>query len=437
MATTPNNPEVILPERAPRLWVPLRFMLAGLGFLAALLLFALFQAPDLAADYRMNPAVLTATHLFTLGFAGMITSGALYQMVPVLLHQNLWSERLADLHLAIQGVGAATLSYGFFNQQTGPIITGGTLVVVGALLLLLNLFRTARAAPRRNLHAGFMGAALLFYLITISWGLLLATNQRYGFLIGFEQVSLPTHLLLGLGGWFSLLIFGVALKLVPMFAPSRPLPTRVRMAVGGSAAVGITVTLIGLWTSAGLLSLGIVIMALATLAYTGALWYSFAVRRSGPLDFSVRFALLASLFLVGTVAAGVGGWVSQGLNRSQQAGLVWLFALAWIGGTIIGMLLRILPFMVWLHRFRHRLDRQERIPFLHELFHPALGWCAFHGWFVGAGLLALGVGTFSPGHIQLGAGIGALGAVAFGAAVFQTLRQIPPGTPPRYPGRKS
>lgn len=434
MATTPDNPEVILPERAPGLWVPLRFMLGGLGFLGALLLFALWKAPDLAADYRMNPAVLTATHLFTLGFAGMITSGALYQMVPVLLHQSLWSERLANLHLAVQVTGAAALSYGFFKQQTGLVITGGTLVVAGALLLLLNLLRTALSAPRRNLHAGFMGVALLFYLITIGWGLLLAINQRYGFLIGFERVALPSHLLLGLGGWFSLLIFGVGLKLVPMFAPSRPLPPRARVAVGSSAAAGIALTLIGLWTETALLPLGVAVTAGATLAYTAALWYSFAVRRSGPLDFSVRFALLASLFLVGTVVAGVLG---QGLNRSQQAGLVWLFALAWIGGTIIGMLLRILPFMVWLHRFRHRLDRQERIPFLHELFHPALGWVAFHGWFVGSGMLALGVGTFSPGHIQLGAGICTLGAAAFGAAVFQTLRQIPPGTPPRYPGRRS
>ncbi|HYG59833.1 MAG TPA: hypothetical protein VD902_17350, partial [Symbiobacteriaceae bacterium] len=81
--------DTILPERAPTLGVALRFFGAGLGFLTVLLFVAIWKAPLLRADYLHNPATLAVTHLFTLGLGGSVVTGALYQMLPVLLHSRL------------------------------------------------------------------------------------------------------------------------------------------------------------------------------------------------------------------------------------------------------------------------------------------------------------------------------------------------------------
>lgn len=85
---TKRDPNTILPERAPVLALPLAFFLTAMLFLAALLAVAIWQAPLLAQDYLHNTATLAVTHLFTLGFGGLIATGALYQLMPVLLYSR-------------------------------------------------------------------------------------------------------------------------------------------------------------------------------------------------------------------------------------------------------------------------------------------------------------------------------------------------------------
>lgn len=441
MTTTPKlNPDTIIPERAPSLGVPLRFFLTGALFLGALLLLALQRAPMLTQDYLGNPVTLAVTHLFTLGFGSSVVTGAVYQIVPVLLYSSLFSERMANLHLGVHAAGVIAMVTGFSGYNTLLVIVGGTLVTAGALLFVINLVLTFRAAERWNWHGFTMVAALLFYLCTLGFGLVMAFNQRLGFLDSVEGAPLGAHLALGLVGWFGLMIVGVGMKLIPMFAPAKPLPPRGVAAVGGGLALGVALTVAGLLTVAGagagslgrwLLWLGLGLMAAGLLGYTAAVLDRFRQRRAGPLDFSVRFAVTAAALLPVPVL----GFLPAG--RELQAGLVFLFGMTFIGGTILGMLLRIIPFMVWLHRFRHRVHKQEKIPFLHEMFHHRLGWAAYVGWFSGGPLLAAGVALTSTPLVQIGAATCLAALLSFAAAVGQVLLQVKPGTPALYPGKRA
>lgn len=451
------GPDPILPERAPTLWTPLRFFLAGVASMLVLLLVALYRAPLLAADFLHNPATLAVTHLFTLGFGSTVVAGALYQMVPVLLHSRLASERVADLHLLLHLIGTAMMVQGFLDYTTTWVITGGSLVLAGALLLAGNLVLTFRRAERWNWHGAFLPAAILLFLSTLTWGIVLAVNQRDGFMPRVEGTPLTGHLVLGLLGWFSLMIAAVGMKLVPMFAPGAPLPTALTAGVGGALLGGVLVMLAGLAVGAGgggaaaaatsgavssnvaapgvgpgqvLFIVGALLAGGALLTYAGAALHAYKKRRPGPLDLSVRFALTAALLLPLSVA------LLPLAGRQARAGLVLFFAFAFVGGTILGMLLRIIPFMVWLHRFRHRLTRQERIPFLHEMFRPRWGWIAYAAWFPGAALLAAGLGLTQPWLVLAGAVVELAALGGFGAAVGEVLTQVRPGSPPRYPGAR-
>lgn len=422
------SPDTIIPERAPHLWVPLRYFLAGLASLAILLAYAVWKAPLLALDYLHNTATLTVTHLLTLGLGGLVVTGALYQLVPVLLYSTLFSERLANIHLGLHLAGLALMVTGFHGFETAWIATGGSLVLTGAVLMVINLALTFRRAERWNWHGAFMPVAVLAYISTLTWGFVLALNQRYNLFGEVEGAVLNGHLTLGFLGWFTLMIITAGLKLIPMFAPAKTLPAPLVAATGGGLALGVLAVLAGLWVGPFLLWTGAGLVAAALLAYTALISYAYLHRRSGPLDFSVRFALTAAYVMVAVVAAVP--WA----NREWRAGLVFLFALGFVGGTILGMLLRIIPFMVWLHRFRNRTHKLEKIPFLHELFQPRLAWTAYLTWFPAVLLMALGIALVQGWLITLGAAIGLVGAAAYALAVRQILHHVSPGTPPLFPG---
>ncbi|HWI64154.1 MAG TPA: hypothetical protein VNT75_20135 [Symbiobacteriaceae bacterium] len=416
-----NN--TIIPERAPRLWVPLRFFLAGLLSLAFLLVVAIYKAPLLALDYLHNIATLAVTHLMTLGLGGLVVMGALYQMAPVLLYSQLYSERMADIHLAIHATGLTLMVTGFLQFETILIATGGGFILTGAVLFLINLGITFRRAERWNWHGAFMPVAVLAYISTLTWGFVLALNQRYNLFGEIEGRALNGHLTLGFLGWFSLMIVSAGLKLLPMFAPAKFLPPRVVIATAGSLATGVVAMLAGFWVGRPLVVGGMLLAAAGLLAYAGLTAYIYLHRRSGPLDFSVRFALTAAACLIPPVLGLP--WAS----REWQAALVFLFALGFVGGTILGMLLRIIPFMIWLHRFRNRTHKLEKIPFLHELFQPRLGWAAYLTWFPAVLFISLGVAVVQGFLITIGAVVGLAGLVAYGLALRQMLRHVPPGTP--------
>lgn len=424
-----DNPHTIAPERAPDLTMPARFFAAGLLFLVALLVVAIRQSQMLVLDYLHNPATLAVTHLFTLGFAGLIGAGAIYQITPVLLYSRPANSHLATLHLLLQSAGAVTLVAGFLRYEPRWMAVGGALVLAGGILFGANLIPVWLAVQRWNWHGRLIAAAVICYLLTLLWGLVMAFNLQYGFLPDVEGGPLASHLALGLVGWFTLLIIAVGLKLVPMFAPARPLPGSIVATIGGALLLGVVLFIGGTLAGRTLLWLGALLMAGAALAYTGALCHSCFHRRGRALDVSTRFPLTAAAALSLIALAALAGLAGLWSIRPLAAGLTLLFAFAWIGGTILGMLLRILPFLVWLHRFRLRIDQQERIPSLQEMYHPNLGWIAYGGWFAGSLILSAGLAVQSVGLTRFGAAacLGAL--VPFGLAMAQILRHMRPGRP--------
>jgi hypothetical protein len=428
--------ETIAPERAPSLGVALRYFLMGTLFLVLLFATVIWKAPMLVIEYRHNPVTLAVTHLFTLGFGASVVIGAIYQLMPVLLHVHLRSELLPNLHLGVHGVGVITMVVGFLLFSPMYIAVGGSLVVVGSLLLLANLVPTLWKVERWNRHGYFIIAAILFYIGTISLGVVLALNLRYGFMGELaEGVSLTAHLGMGLVGWFSLMIISVGLKLVPMFAPGLKLAPLFVASVGSALTLGVLAFLTALFVKDGWLLPGVLLMATAALAYTGGVSYTYLHRNAGRVDFSVRFAVTSAAVLSCLTLVALAGFGGLWHGRQLQAGLAMLFALGWIGGTILGMLLRIIPFMVWLHRFRNRLQKQEKIPFLHEMFHPALGWVAYLAWFLGSVIMALGMAISVSALTIVGAVLCLVGLGAFIVAVVQVLRQVPPGSQALFPSK--
>ncbi len=86
---------------------------AGLAFLLAGSIGAVFVAPDLARGLSLAPTVVAVTHLFTLGWITTSIMGALYQFLPVALGTPIGSVRLAHASFGLHVAGSPCSSPGW------------------------------------------------------------------------------------------------------------------------------------------------------------------------------------------------------------------------------------------------------------------------------------------------------------------------------------
>jgi cbb3-type cytochrome c oxidase subunit I len=117
-------------------------------------------------------------HAGALGWNGFMTFGMIYWLLPRLWQTKLWSDRLANAHFWIGTIGmllyvmsmytagvtqglmwrafddAGRLLYPDFMETVIQIVPmywvrliGGTMYLVGVILMLYNIYRTMRTAP--------------------------------------------------------------------------------------------------------------------------------------------------------------------------------------------------------------------------------------------------------------------------------------------------
>lgn len=373
---------IVRPDsRGPHL--PLAFMSFGLASLVTLGAVFLLGLASIAGAWFRNPWALVATHLFTLGFATPVICGAFYQLVPVLAEAPLRWPRLGWVHLALHISGFLTLLAGFCHLVPGLMIIGGSLLFTGALLLVIGMVGTLGQSPKWHPALTYICVALLYLLLVFSLGLTLALNWQMGFLGASTRAHLIDHAIWGFGGWFTLTILGVALRLVPLFTLTHEEPGRLALPVLLLFNVGLTVAL---WWRA----VGLVLVAVAVLIYLVEMGLVLRHRVRRVWDISLRYAGHGVLWL------GVSGvlviWGAlRGLTPGRAVGALYGLAIGWVGLLIVGHLFKIVPFLIWTHRYAARAGR-EKVPMLADLYSQRVADAI--RWLLSGGCLGVVVGLW-------------------------------------------
>jgi len=353
-------------DNAPPLALPLTFMLSGLIGLLAALADLVTHLPALLGFAYGDPALLAATHFLTLGFVSMVMMGALYQLVPVVLNVHLASVRLGAWHYALFLPGVVLLVAGFWGAGLSVLITGGSLVVVSVAVFLYNMGRTLRQTRRWDLPGWYVATSLSYLAFTVIMGWLLAINFVHPFLPVLS--ALPVHLTVGGVGWFTLTLMGVSYKLLPMFSLTHAKP---RYGWHAYAAMNVAVWAMGVgsWWS----ELFVAVAALA--AFLGLAWYVTDMRRLWSkrlrrrADPAVYLALTGALMgMVTAVLAAV-----TGLTGWVPVLPFFLFFFGWLGLSILGYLQKIIPFLVWLHRYAADIGTRP-VPQMRDIWPEAWAW---------------------------------------------------------------
>jgi hypothetical protein len=359
---------------------PLR--LPGEHFAAALLFWLLgaaglvWVAPELAQGLFPLPRVAAVTHLFTLGWITTTILGALYQFLPVALQTPIRSERAAHLTFALHVPGLLLFVAGLITGTNALLLAGAALFGTGLLVFVGNLAATLKRCSDHNLTWWSLACAALFLLLTVGLGVTLAGDMSGNYLGAARFLALAVHIHVAVAGWVLLVVVGVSYRLLPMFLLSHGASERPGWAALWLLASGVAVLFLHhhsplpavKWVAAGLLAAGLAAFVLQAVLF-------FRHRKKPVLDPGLRLAAAALAFL-GAALVLAPFFLARGLAAPRLA-TAYVMALV-LGGLslfVAGHYYKILPFLMWYHRFGPLVGKQA-VPRVADLYSARVGTVA-------------------------------------------------------------
>jgi hypothetical protein len=355
----------------------------------------------------------------------------MYQLVPVALETRLYSERLAKWQFAFHLIGFVGMVWMFKHWNMKQVGHFGSVLAVGVGFFVYNIARTLLRVPKWNVVATAIASSLIWFSITVLAGLSIAAGKcAYDstegvamaggvrtligglralgtFMSRFDAINaMHAHAHLGVIGLFTMLIVGVSYKLVPMFTLSE-VQCRRR---AGLSVVLLNAGLLGAFVS--ILSRSpwkafFALLICAALALYG--WEIVAIvraRKRVALDWGVKafltaLGILAPLSALGSVLA----WPRLPLNTftGQLENLYgFLGLIGFVTFAVIGMLHKIIPFLVWFHSYSPHVGRSQ-VPTLAELYSERLQVTGYWTWLAGLAASSAGILAQSETIERIGA----------------------------------
>jgi len=335
-------------DAMPPLAIPFRFFVTASCF--ALLVALLFLiAEPFALSSRWTNLLLAATHGLTLGFMLMVMVGALFQVLPVVLGISMPKAKFLStlIHLFLV-VGILSLVAGLYAMNHYLLMVAGATLGIGFSIFFTSLI-SCMPAMRNTPSSWAIRLASLSLLITISFGLL--------FIIGWDQPSwFPNprlftniHLLWGLIGWTLLLLMGVSFQIIPMFYVTPDYPIGLSRFL--PAAIFLELVIVSLSQTRPVFELAsLIILTLTSAIYPAYTLYLISKRKRKSQDITIWFWKTSMISFL--IAALMFLWLLF-YNGVYLAKLELMLATTVLFGfiiaLIIGMLLKIVPFLVWLN----------------------------------------------------------------------------------------
>ncbi len=412
------------PGRGPSATLPLAYLVSSTATFVLATIALPWLAPELTGHYY-QPRILALTHTVTLGWITLTIMGASYQIVPIVLGRTIWSERLARWQLALMLIGIAGMVGHFFIGQWSGLVWSAGLVALGVAAHLVNMALTVRGLREWTFTARLVVLAQAGLAVTTLFGGLLGLDKIVHVLPGTLFPNLHAHVHLALLGWVLPMVIGVAARVYPMFLLARePAGWPGRAQLWG-LGLGVPATVVGILASRALLAAGALAVAAAVVGHLAWVLDMVRGRKRPALDWGLRFVLTGALALV--PATGLGLALAFDALAGPRVALAYaVLALgAWASLTIVGMLLKIVPFLVWYRAYAPRAGRAP-VPTL-----PDLGWRAAErlAWvMLTAGFAALAGALWLGGRTEIRAAgvIVAAGATAFAAALARVLHHLMP-----------
>jgi hypothetical protein len=345
----PSTPRSQLP---PRLLPVLYFGVAHVAFALACLAVAL--DPRGVSGFFYHSRMLAIVHLVTLGWITASILGALYVVGPVALRVWIPATWLDYTAFALVLIGIAGMVSHFWLQEYGGMAWSALTVTMGIIVVGVHVARRVGQASLPRAITAHIILAFLNILAAATLGVLIGFDKVDHFLPGFVLANVFAHAHLAALGWATMMVIGVAYRLLPMILPAA-MPSGPRLWLSAvllqAGVTGLFVTLLRRGPFAWVFALTIVGGLSAFLSQV--VWMLRRPRPRPPkvrtpdpavLHASASFAWLAAASLLGL-------WLTMAApspNTLRVAMAYGVFGLVgFLAQIVVSMEGRLLPIFAW------------------------------------------------------------------------------------------
>src|SRR5437899_7646169 len=209
-------------DRPPRL-VPLLYFGTAYMSLALACAFAAIW-PRAVAGFFYHSWMVAIVHLITLGWITCSILGAIYIVGPVALRMPMPARRWDYVAYGLVVTGIVGMVAHFWIEEFGGMAWSAATVTAGALYVVSRVLSGLRRSSMPASVKLHIGLACVNFVAAASAGILLAFDKVFHFLPAFVLSSVFAHAHLAALGWATMMVMGVAYRLLPMVLPSR-MPT--------------------------------------------------------------------------------------------------------------------------------------------------------------------------------------------------------------------
>ena len=386
-----SAPPPLPPRLLPTLYVATAHVALAFAFGAVAI------DPRGVSGFFYHPRMLAVVHLVTLGWITTSILGSLYLVGPIALRVWIPATRLDYAGFALVLAGIIGMVVDFCLQQYRAVAWSAVAVGTGVVVVGAHVARRLRHASLPRAVGAHILLAFLNLLAAAVLGVLLAFEKVYHFLPGFVLTNVFAHAHMAAIGWASMMVIGVASRLLPMVLPAA-------MPRGP-----------GLWTSAVLLEAGVVGLFVTLLLRGSLAWLWALVVIAGFGAFVVRVAWMlrrprtrprglrrpdpavlhavSSLASLG-VASALGLWltIAEASPATLRVAMAYgVFGLVgFLAQIVVGMGGRLLPIFAWYWAFANT-GYKGPVPSPHDMPWRHGQILVFILWLLGIPALAAGL----------------------------------------------
>ncbi len=428
-------------NQSPPFTLPMRYMILGILCFGLFAVDLAVQSGALAQD-PTQPAVVALTHLLTLGALLAFVMGAVYQLATVAFLIPVAVVRLARWNFWLYLLSLAGL---WWSMQTwfgpGLLVFGSAMalaVYVYCGIILVSIAKTAVRGP----IVWFVASAHSYLALAVTAGIFLVLTDA-GVTNGLNDVMNPllaTHITLAAGGFFTFLLMGFSIKLLPMFTLSHGYPTWREKWTFFLLHAAVWMIIAGAWSGAApLLWFGALVGALG---FANHLAYAAAIikhRMRKTVEPPIRFVITAA-------AAGFAGLLALLVEAATWRDMAALesIILFYIWGcvtlTVMAYTYKIIPFLVWSERYGHRAGSNKvKVPMMADLLPLRYSRPVFWGYSAGVIITSFCLaGQFAWG-VMAGCLLVSLSILSFSAEIWYVIdpRKVAGELRPRVGDRTS
>jgi len=360
-------------DQAPRLSVPAAFFLTiPIGILAAGCI--LIGSGTTALITPWAPQTLALTHAGTLGVLAMGMVGALYQMTPVIAGTPVPFTRIAHLVQALLLAGLTGFIWRLLGGPTFAMSAAILCFTIAFAAFLLPLgWALLRPGTNNETVQGMRLAVVSLAVVTLI-GLVIARGYTGHGFPEYRFLWMQIHLTLALLGWVGGLIISVSWQVIPMFYLAPAVSKTTMRWLFGLLLGGLVLPFFAIFAageSNGFLSpgqqaaMGALPAALVVwLIHPALILRNISRRKRRRRDASLLFwkaGLVSALLLIPMAIVAL-----LLPDPRWQVLFGWVAIWGWAGMILHGMLSRIVPFLVWFHRYSARVGL-EPVPSMRSL----------------------------------------------------------------------